>query len=142
MWISVTKDLLISRVTEAERNVLATAAIADEQDPLAEIADSVVKEWRGGLRRVTPMATGNTLPEEILIHVLADFRYRACTRIPSAKALLSDERIAEWTRANTVRDNLKAIDFEQPTSEQAETSSSVSGHPGPAVADPATPTLL
>jgi hypothetical protein len=141
MWISVTKDLLISRVTEAERNVLATAAIADEQDPLAEIADSVVKEWRGGLRRVTPMATGNTLPEEILIHVLADFRYRACTRIPSAKALLSDERIAEWTRANTVRDNLKAIDFEQPTSEQAETSS-VSGHPGPAVADPATPTLL
>lgn len=127
MWIAVTKDLLISRVTEPERKALATAATASGQDPLADIAADVVSEWRGALRTVTVLAAGSTLPDEIMTHALADFRYRAFTRLPGMKSLLDDLRVKEWDRANHVRDNLKAISFESPVSGTEETTASGSG---------------
>lgn len=84
MWHAVTPESLRAAVTGAERNALDTAALAPEQtDALREIAANIIAEWRGGLRRVTTLdRRPDHLPAEIMVHVLADFRYRAFTRLP------------------------------------------------------------
>ena len=55
--------------------------------------------------------------------------------------LLDDLRVAEWTRANQVRDNLVKVSISPPDEEFAETGAK-SGKPGPAVADPDSRSVL
>ena len=143
MWIQLTADTLLSRVTGPEQAKLNTAALkAGQTAVLDEIASQVAKEWRGGLRKVTSLdARGGYVPDELLIHMLADFRYRAYTRIPGMSDLLDDLRVKEWDRANTVRDSLIKVSIQAPESEHAETSAT-SGKPGPAIADPETDSIL
>ena len=143
MWIHLTAQTLLSRVTAAEASRLSTAAIDSGQtDALEEVAALVAAEWRGGLRRVTVVdSRDGYVPDEILPHVLADFRYRAFTRLPGMSGLLDDLRVAEWTRANQVRDNLHKVSVAAPDAAYAESAGS-SGKPGPAVSDPDETSIL
>jgi hypothetical protein len=133
-WFALTVDHLLRRVTEAERNALQTAATRAGDDPLAEIAAAVAQEWRGALRRSTTLdARAGYLPGELELHVLADFRYRAFTRLPGMRSLLDELRVDEWRRANTVRDNLGKLSYEAP--EDPETLDA-SGKPEPDITVP------
>ncbi len=143
MWIALTPDTLLSALSGREAARLRNAALGEGQtDALAEIAANVAAEWRGGLRRVTTLdARDGYVPDEILIHILADYRYRAFTRLPGMADLLDDLRVEEWRRANHVRDNLAKVSVSAPDAAHAE-SSAASGKPGPAIADPDTDSIL
>lgn len=143
MWNQLTSDTLLNALTSPEHTALNNAAVAQGQENvLADIASSVAKEWRGGLRRVcTVDARDGYVPDELLVHILADFRYRAFTRLPGMKGLLDDLRIEEWKRANQVRDNLSKISIVPPDADNAETSDE-SGSPSPSILDPETDSVL
>ena len=137
MWKQLTPESLLSRIAGAEKTALERAATASGQpDPLGEIAASIAATWRGALRRVTtldrrPLA----LPDEIEIHVLADFRYRAWTRLPGMSAFLDENRIREWELSQRVLANLKTLTFAPPDPEHTETTSE-SGKPTPQISNP------
>lgn len=116
MWIELTAGQLVSRVTAPEREALQTAATSfDQEDVLADIARDIAAEWRGGLARVVSLSKRPlAVPTEIMVHILADFRYRAFTRLPGMRGLLDELRVSEWERANKVRDNLGKIQIEPP----------------------------
>ena len=137
MWIELTSDALLARVASSEESRLRTAATRDSQpDPLGEIASQLSKEWRSGLRRVTTVDTRDGyIPDELLIHILADFRYRAYTRFPGMSELLDTLRVEEWRRANTVRDNLNKVSIEAPLPEYAPSAEN-SGTPDPVFSVP------
>ncbi len=137
MWTELTADTLLSAVTGTEQAKLNTVALKSGQlDVLTDIASQIAKDWRGGLRRVTVLdSRAGYVPDELLIHILAHFRYRAYTRLPGMSDLLDDLRVAEWTRANTVRDNLNKVSVEAPDADHAETVTT-SGKPGPSIAYP------
>lgn len=118
-WDILTAETLLSRLSGPEHEALDRAAVAWTQDaPLEEIAHEVAEEWRGGLRRVTPVDTRpDAVPSEILIHILADYRYRAFTRLPGLTRLLDQNRVEEWKRALAVRDALAKISYEPPAPE-------------------------
>lgn len=143
MWIPLTPESLLSRLSGQEAARLRTAALgAGQTDALAEIAALVANEWRGGLRRVTSVDTrAGYVPDELMLHMLADFRYRAFTRLPGMSELLDDLRMEEWRRANTVRDNLVKVSIAAPEAAYTETSAT-SGKPGPSIADPETDSIL
>lgn len=132
MWIELTSESLLSRVTAIEQAKLNRAAVSSTQDDvLGEIAGQIAKEWRSGLRRVATVDTRDSyVPDELIIHILADFRYRAYTRLPGMSDLLDTLRIDEWKRANQVRDNLNKVSIETPDDEYAE-SEDKSGSPNP-----------
>ena len=95
--------------------------------PLDAIAHEVAEDWRGGLRRVTTLdKRADAVPSEILIHVLADFRYRAFTRLPGMRSLLDERRVAEWDRAMAVRDALAKVSYAPPEDENLEAPDAVS----------------
>jgi hypothetical protein len=143
MWIPLTADTLLSCLTGAEQTKLSTAALkAGQADVLADIASQVAKDWRGGLRRITVLdSRPGYVPDELLVHILAHFRYRAYTRLPGMSDLLDDLRVAEWTRANSVRDNLRSVSVEAPDDDYAETAPA-SGKPGPAIENLETDSIL
>ena len=116
MWIEMTPETLLSRLAGAEHDALRTAATAFGQgDPLEEIAAQVAADWRGGLRRVGPVdRRPGFVPDEVLIHILAHFRYSAFTRLPGMSALLDEPRVREWERANQVRENLAKLTIAPP----------------------------
>jgi len=137
MWYELTAQTLLSRVAGPEAARLDSAALASGQsDVLDEIAGQVAGEWRGGLRRVTLCdSRAGYVPDELTVHILADFRYRAYTRLPGMGELLDEQRIAEWRRANQVRDALHKVSISPPDDDYAEDSDQ-SGRAGPAMADP------
>ncbi len=143
MWTELTADTLLSAVTGTEQAKLNTVALKSGQlDVLADIASQIAKDWRGGLRRVTVLdKRAGYVPDELLLHILAHFRYRAYTRLPGMSDLLDDLRVKEWDRANQVRDALVKVSIQEPDAEHAETSAT-SGKPGPAIADPETDSIL
>ena len=136
MWNELTPDLLLTRVAEAEHDAVQTAATAPGQDEvLAELARLVTAEWRGKLARVTPLSKRRlAVPDEVLIHVLADYRYRAYTRLPNMEAFLGDLRVEEWKRAMKVLDALNETNIEPP--EEEDLLLPPSGAPSPHVIAP------
>jgi hypothetical protein len=137
MWTELTADTLLSCVTGTEAAKLNTIATKPGQmDVLADIASQIAKEWRGGLRRFNVLdKRPGYVPDELMVHILAHFRYRAYTRLPGMSELLDELRVAEWDRANTVRDTLNKISVEAPDSDNAETVTT-SGKPGPSISYP------
>ena len=121
-WLILDKEALLSRLTGPEHEALDRAATGWTQgNPLDEIAHEVAEDWRGGLRRVTTLdRRTDAVPSEILIHILADFRYRAFTRLPGMRSLLDERRVAEWERAMAVRDALAKVSYEPPDEDNAE----------------------
>jgi hypothetical protein len=53
------------------------------------------------------------------VHVLADFRYRAWTRLPGMAEFLDENRVREWERACRIRDGLGKLLFAPPDPEHA-----------------------
>lgn len=143
MWNPLTPSTLLAALSGRESAALRSAALGDGQsDALVEIAALVAEEWRGGLRRVTLVdARAGYVPSELMVHMLADYRYRAFTRLPGMSDLLDALRVDEWKRANQVRDNLNKVSIAPPDPAFAETSGA-SGKPGPAIADPDTHSIL
>lgn len=135
MWRELTPDSLLTRLAAAEQSALATAA-TDLPDVLAEIAADVAAEWRGRLARVTPLSVRPlALPSEIFGHVLADYRYRAYTRLPGMGELLDALRVREWERALQVLDNLAKVQIAPP--EPADTpAADPGGSPLPSITVP------
>lgn len=129
MWKQLTVELLRSAMSGPERTTLDRVALdSDQQGALAEIAENVSAEWRGGLRSVCVIdSRAGFIPDELLLHILADFRYRAATRVPGMKNLIDDLRVGEWDRANKVRDNLKNMTFVLPASEYQESAEQSGG---------------
>jgi hypothetical protein len=127
MWQMLTPEALLSRLSGPEHQALDRAAIDWQQDDaLAAIAHEVAEEWRGGLRRVTTVdVRTDAVPSEVLIHILADFRYRAFTRLPGMRQLLDERRVEEWKRALSIRDNLHKISYELPAAEHCPTGEAV-----------------
>ena len=127
MWMILTADTLLTRLTAPEHEALERAAAGwGQASPLADIAHEVAEDWRGGLRRVTTLdKRADAVPSEILIHVLADFRYRAFTRLPGMRSLLDERRVAEWDRAMAVRDALAKVSYAPPEDENREPEESV-----------------
>jgi hypothetical protein len=115
-WTAITAATLLSRVSGPEKTALESAALATGQTGvLDDIAAMVRADWRGGLRLVTAVDSDATrLPGELLVHVLADFRYRAFTRLPGMRSLLDEARVREWERAMKVRDALSKNSYTAP----------------------------
>lgn len=134
MWVELTPETLLGALSAREKATLDRAATDPSQESaLGEIALTVAAEWRGGLRRVTLLdRRPRHVPTELLAHILADYRYRAFTRLPGMSGLLDSLRVEEWRRANTVRDNLGKVSVEEPEAEYAE-SSEQSGQPSPVI---------
>jgi hypothetical protein len=139
MWTELTPDRLLSRLSEAEHRALDSAAAAfDQESPLADIAAEVAAEWRGALARVSLLDTRPlAVPSEVMIHILADFRYRAFTRLPGMSRLLDDLRREEWRRANTVRDALSKIEIAPPAAPYAPDPETAGGRASPSFGTPA-----
>jgi|GEM_PF-2284738 len=129
MWVELDMGLLRSAMSGPERAALDRAATdTDQQAALPEIAENIAAEWRCGLRSVcTVDARPLYIPSELLIHILADFRYRAATRLPGMKGLIDDLRVDEWRRANTIRDNLRNMTFVLPEEDFREESEQSGG---------------
>jgi hypothetical protein len=138
MWIDLTPDLLLSRVTAAEKEAVAAALAVSAPDALADIAAMVAADWRSGLRRIVAPDRGSLrIPDELLIHILADFRYRALASLPGMSALLDDLRVQEWRRAMDVRDGLAKWTIAAPAEGEAEgTEDGTPGRPTPLIYDP------
>ncbi len=119
MWIILTTDYLLSRVTAPEKAALDTAARDPRQaSALAEIAPQIASQWRGKIGRwATLDKRPAAVPDELLIDLLADFRYRAFTRLPGMKSLLDELRVREWDRAMKTLDNLKDFAIAPPDPE-------------------------
>jgi len=122
MWMELTSGLLLSKLADAEHDALRTAAVSVTQgDPLDEIAGQVAAEWRGWLRGAGPVdRRASFVPDELLVHVLADFRYRAYTRLPGMGGLLDELRVREWERANQIREKLSELAIVPPDDEYLE----------------------
>jgi hypothetical protein len=116
MWTELTPASLRSRLADAEQRALDTAATSvDVDSALTEVAAMIAAEWRGALARVVALDTRPlAVPPEIMVHILADFRYRAFTRLPGMSRLMDDLRREEWRRANQIRDNLGKIQIADP----------------------------
>ena len=145
MWIDLTPDLLQSRVSAPEREALETAAKDPEQSGVLEdTAAMVAADWRAGLRRVcAPDKRPLRVPDELLLHILADFRYRAYTRLPGMGDLLDELRVKEWDRAVEVRDSLNKWTVAPPEAGRAEGDESGSpGRPSPVIRDPDDTSIL
>lgn len=129
MWIELTQGLLRSAMSGPERSALDRVATdPDQQGILSEIAENIASEWRCGLRSVCTVDSRPLyIPSELLVHILADFRYRAATRLPGMKGLIDELRVREWQRANTVRDNLKNMTFLLPDTEYQESADQSGG---------------
>ena len=113
-WKELTPERLLTRLADAEQSALAGAATALPA-VLGDIAATVAAEWRSRLARLSPLSRRPlALPSEIEQHVLADYRYRAYTRLPGMAALLDELRVAEWERALKVMDNLEKVRIEPP----------------------------
>lgn len=124
-WISITEAYVRTRLSGPELTALKSAALAAGQtNPLTDIVSKTVAEWRGKLRRYHTLGDGETIPDELEIHVLSMIRYRMITRLPGMKALLDDARVDEWEKANYALNNLDEYVFEAPTTEDTSTSSS------------------
>ena len=143
MWVELTSETLLAALSGPERDALNRAALgATQEDALAEIAANVAAEWRGGLRRVTRLdQRPHYVPAELLAHILADYRYRAFTRLPGMSRLLDDARREEWRRANQVRDGLHKLSIAPPDPAHAEPEEA-SGKPGPAIGQAKRPSTV
>jgi len=138
MWIDLTPGLLLSRVTANEKEAVAAALASAAPGALDDIAAMVAADWRAGLRRiVAPDRRPLRIPDELLLHILADFRYRVFTSLPGMSALLDDLRVQEWRRAMEVRDGLAKWTVAPPAEEDAEgAEDGAPGRPVPLVSDP------
>jgi len=138
MWHVLEVSDLLSRLSKAEHSALDRACtdLASQASALESIASEVASEWRGGLRRVTSLdKRPRAIPSELDLHILADFRYRAFTRLPGMERLLDDRRVEEWKRAMAIRDALAKLSYEPPEEENAEEATS-SAIPTPFIAVP------
>lgn len=119
MWIELTEDEVLTRLSGPEVAALKSSALADGQaDPLPAIIAGAIREVRGRVAACASntLGEGDTIPDELKDHALAIIRYRLCTRLPKMKALLDDLRVKEYEDAMGALRDAAACKFaiEQP----------------------------
>ena len=119
MWKILDKNDLLSRLTAQEKNALNTASTDISQaSALDDVCALVAQEWRSRIAKYhTVDVRALAIPDELLIHILADYRYRAFTRLPNMSFLLDQLRVDEWKEARDVLDNLDDFSLTPPETE-------------------------
>lgn len=113
-WIAITAAFVKTRMAGDEYDQITTAARAAGQTTLVnDIISKTVQEWRGKLRKYHTLESGETVPQEVEIHVLAMIRYRLITRLPGLDMLLDENRKDEWEKANYAINHLNDYEFEE-----------------------------
>ncbi|MDR1427275.1 MAG: DUF1320 family protein [Bifidobacteriaceae bacterium] len=113
MWVPVTEQSILSKLSSPELAALRTAATAPGQgDPLAEVIAQVVREVRGHVAacKANRLGPAGTIPDELLGAAVNRVRYELATRLPVA-SLLTDPRIAANDQANTLLRDTAACRF-------------------------------
>lgn len=85
MWITVTEDMVKTRLAGAELTALRTAALSVGQvDPLAEVIAEVVNEVRGYVAacKANQLESGTKIPEKLKTAALARIVFELATRLP------------------------------------------------------------
>lgn len=99
-WITPTADNVLSEFTQRELSLVGNlqgVAANNLEDVLGRVVDEVRENIRSGGKAVDPVAT--TIPRGILSDAIAIARWRLLVSIPQLKALQSDARKDEYTRA-------------------------------------------
>lgn len=94
MWITLTENLVLSKLSSPELAAMKTAATAAGQDnPLLEVIAQVTREVRGYIAACPDniLGGGDTIPDELLGAAINRIRYELATRLP-VKALITDAR--------------------------------------------------
>lgn len=97
MWITLTRDDLLSALNAAEEGAY-NLAVTGDVDPALEIIETAVNEARGHIadHPGNSLAAGLTIPERVKHHVLAIIRFRIMTRLDIT---VSDDRKTEYVDA-------------------------------------------
>lgn len=119
MWKILDKTDLLCRLTAQEKNALNTASTdISQSSALDDVCALVAQEWRSRIAKYHTVDTRPlAIPDELLIHILADYRYRAFTRLPNMSFLLDQLRVDEWREARDVLDNLDDFSLTPPETE-------------------------
>lgn len=113
MWVPVTEQSILSKLSSPELNALRTAATAPGQgDPLGEVIAQVVREVRGHVAacKANRLGPAGTIPDELLGAAINRVRYELATRLP-VTTLLTEPRIAANDQANTLLRDTAACRF-------------------------------
>jgi len=95
MWITLTVANVKERFAGAEYNSVTAAALNTGQDATTLVEQSISRitnEVRGYIPSSTPRGENGTIPDELERSALALIVYDVLTRLPSLKALLTEER--------------------------------------------------
>jgi phage gp36-like protein len=127
-WITLTRDDILSKLSEPEAKALESAAKKAGTNPLAEIMAEAVNNARSDIANnpKNTLAAGETIPERAKGPLLAIIRHNLLTRVDMA---VSEARAREYKDAvrwfERVADGDVAI--EQPEGETAPASEQASG---------------
>jgi hypothetical protein len=135
MWITVTEDMVKTRLAGAELTALRTAALsAGQADPLAEVIAEVVNEVRGYVAacKANRLESGTKIPEKLKTTALARIVFELASRLP-VKGIVTAERKEANTAAKRLLEQVAACQFavEEPVTPDAEKVS----NPSPKITD-------
>lgn len=97
-WITLTRDDILSKLSEPEAKALETAAKKAGTNPLAEIMAEAVNNARADIANNPDnvLGAGSTIPQRAKAPVLAIIRHNLLTRVDMA---VSDARAREYKDA-------------------------------------------
>ncbi len=83
MWRELTENDVLAALNAPETMAYQSAAIAEDQDVLAQTIAQVTQECRSHIADCpgNTLAAGNTLPERVIYHAVALIRFRLMTRL-------------------------------------------------------------
>lgn len=118
-WRTITEDDVLTSLTGPETAAFKTAALKSGQsDPLAAIILTAVNETRGHIAdcQTNRLATGATVPDRVVHHVLAIVRFRFMTRLGIN---VNEERTQEYKDARRFLERVSEckVQIEQPDGE-------------------------
>jgi hypothetical protein len=130
MWIELTEDHLLTRLSGKELEKLRAAALAAGQaDPVQDIFDAITRKVRSRVPAGWPRGAGNTIPNEMLSDALALCLVEISTR--PGGILIDPEsqraKAADQAEANLDKLSKGQIQIEAPADASTETPSAPVG---------------
>jgi phage gp36-like protein len=124
-WRTITEADVKGAMSSPELDAYNLAAIADGQDPLADITETAVQEARAHIAdcATNSLAEGSTVPDRVVHHLLAIIRYRMLTRVDSE---VGEDRRTEYKTAMRFFERVSEckVGIEAPTGVTEETGAS------------------
>lgn len=109
-WTTVTPNHLKKKLAKSEFELLSNLDKDNtEGSIIADLISYWINAWRQQCRKVGPIdPRDGYVPDSIVVHLLAQVRYEAWTRMPNSGGPgLDDRRVKEYDRANHVFDNIE-----------------------------------